>query len=402
MRKFIYLLISCFLALPMMAEPTFTLVLDAGHGGKDPGAVGRFSKEKDLNLKLALKVGEIIESQYPDVKVVYTRSTDVFIPLQERADIANKNNADLFISIHTNSSESKKPCGVETFILGTDRMEANLEVAMRENAVMKLEENYQSTYQGFDPNSIDSYIMFELMQNNYMDQSLQFAEQVQRRFVGHLNREDRGVRQAAFWVLLKTACPSILFEMGFISNPEEEKFLNQNASIVQMANAIVNAFGAYTRKQKMGISETPKVEPKKDEPKAEPKVEPKKEDPKSAPMKDGSNTDSTPMKDGSKTDSTPMKDGSKTHSTPNPKVESKPEQANPRALTTYYAIQICASKNPMDPADPKLQGVVCDTIRVREWLKYYTEVDTDRAKVAEKLPEYKKKFPDCWIIKFEK
>ena len=249
MRKIIHILLVTLLALPLMAEKPYTLVLDAGHGGKDPGAVGKFSQEKDLNLKLVLAVGKQINEQYPDVNVVYTRSTDVFIPLQKRADIANKANADLFISIHTNSAEKKEPRGVETFILGTDRMEANLDVAMRENAVMKLESDYQTTYQGFDPNSIDSYIMFELMQNSYMDQSLRMAEQVQQRFVGHLNRADRGVRQAAFWVLLKTACPSILFEMGFISNPEEERFMNEPASIAQMANALVNAFGAYTHKQ---------------------------------------------------------------------------------------------------------------------------------------------------------
>ena len=362
MRKYLYILLLL-LCMPLMAaEHTYTLVLDAGHGGKDPGAVGRFSKEKDLNLKLALKVGELISAQYPDVKVVYTRSTDVFIPLQERADIANKNNADLFISIHTNSSESKKPCGVETFILGTDRLEANLEVAMRENAVMKLEDDYQTTYQGFDPNSIDSYIMFELMQNSYMDQSLQMAEQVQRRFVGHLNREDRGVRQAAFWVLLKTACPSILFEMGFISNPEEEKYLNQNASIAQMANAIVNAFGAYSRKQKKEVSETPNV------PDLIQQAEQAKEE--------------------------------KAKAAEQPVAPVQPEPK--KELTTYYAIQICAARNPMDPSDPRLKGVECDTIMVREWVKYYAAKNTDRDKVAEKLPEYKKYFPDCWIIKFER
>ena len=241
MQKCFYIIMALLMSWTVWAEKPYTVVLDAGHGGKDPGAVGKFSKEKDLNLSLVLKMGELIAERYPDVKVVYTRSTDVFIPLQTRADIANKANADLFISIHTNSAESKAPSGVETFILGTDRMEANLDVAMRENAVMKLESDYKTTYQGFDPNSIDSYIMFELMQNSYMDQSLRFAEQVQQRFVGHLNRSDRGVRQAAFWVLLKTACPSILFEMGFISNPEEERFLNKPASMAQMANALVNA-----------------------------------------------------------------------------------------------------------------------------------------------------------------
>ena len=249
MCKRLYIVLLLLACIPVWAEKPYTLVLDAGHGGKDAGAVGKFSLEKDLNLKLVLQVGELINERYPDVKVVYTRSTDVFIPLQQRADIANKNNADLFLSIHTNAAESKAAHGVETFILGTEKMEKNLDVAMRENAVIKLEADYKTTYQGFDPNSIDSYIMFELMQNSYMDQSLLFADQVQQRFVGHLNREDRGVRQAAFWVLLKTACPSVLFEMGFISNPEEERFLNQDASIAQMANALVNAFGAYTHKQ---------------------------------------------------------------------------------------------------------------------------------------------------------
>ena len=353
MRKIIHILLVTLLALPLMAEKPYTLVLDAGHGGKDPGAVGKFSQEKDLNLKLVLAVGKQINEQYPDVNVVYTRSTDVFIPLQKRADIANKANADLFISIHTNSAEKKEPRGVETFILGTDRMEANLDVAMRENAVMKLESDYQTTYQGFDPNSIDSYIMFELMQNSYMDQSLRMAEQVQQRFVGHLNRADRGVRQAAFWVLLKTACPSILFEMGFISNPEEERFMNEPASIAQMANALVNAFGAYTHKQ--------------------------------AVRKEALAIDTTAQAVDM------QKHGNDTDSTRNRVVPK-----------TYYAVQICASKTPLATNDPKLQNQPCDTIHAGEWIKYYTAADTDREQVAAKLPALKVLFPDCWIISFKK
>ena len=353
MRKIIHILLVTLLTLPLMAEKPYTLVLDAGHGGKDPGAVGKFSQEKDLNLKLVLAVGKQINEQYPDVNVVYTRSTDVFIPLQKRADIANKANADLFISIHTNSAEKKEPRGVETFILGTDRMEANLDVAMRENAVMKLESDYQTTYQGFDPNSIDSYIMFELMQNSYMDQSLRMAEQVQQRFVGHLNRADRGVRQAAFWVLLKTACPSILFEMGFISNPEEERFMNEPASIAQMANALVNAFGAYTHKQ--------------------------------AVRKEALAIDTTAQAVDM------QKHGNDTDSTRNRVVPK-----------TYYAVQICASKTPLAANDPKLQNQPCDTIHAGEWIKYYTAADTDREQVAAKLPALKVLFPDCWIISFKK
>ena len=345
MRKFISIVLLFFWTLTVTAETNYTLVLDAGHGGKDPGAVGKFSNEKDLNLALVLKVGELIKAQYPEVKVVYTRSTDVFIPLQTRADIANKNNADLFISIHTNASPNKEAKGVETFILGTEKMEKNLDVAMRENAVMKLEADYKTTYQGFDPNSIDSYIMFELMQNNFMDQSLQFAEQIQKRFVGHLNRSDRGVQQASFWVLLKTACPSVLFEMGFISNPEEERYMNKEASIAQMANALVNAFGAYThkqaiRKEKLAIDtlDTPK--------------------------------------------------------------QTKEERGQVGGIT-YYGLQICASRAPLDASDPKLKGVACQCRKVGDWYKYYAIIDTDRSKVAEKQKEIKKLFPDCWISKFE-
>lgn len=349
MRKTLFVLIAMTMALLPMQVRAYTVVLDPGHGGKDPGAIGKFSQEKDLNLSLALEVGKKLNEQFPDVKVVYTRSTDVFIPLQERADIANKNNADLFISIHTNSAEKKDPCGVETFILGTDKMEANLDVAMRENAVMKLEADYKTTYQGFDPNSIDSYIMFELLQNNYMDQSLQFATQVQNHFVGHLNRSDRGVRQAAFWVLLKTACPSILFEMGFISNPAEEKYLNSDSAMVQMADALVKAFAAYTRRTSFTITPTKNVP-------AETKVE-----------------------------------------TPN-----QTDETVSRQNTTYYAVQICAVKNKLALDDPKLKGQPCEYMQLGDWYKYYTAADTDRSKVVAAQQQLKPLFPDCWIITFKK
>ena len=382
MRKYLFIAFLSFFFLPLAAEKQYTVVLDAGHGGKDPGAVGKFSQEKDLNLKLVLEIGKKLNEQYPDVNVVYTRSTDVFIPLQTRADIANKNNADLFISIHTNSSENKAPCGVETFILGTEKMEKNLDVAMRENAVMKLEADYKTTYQGFDPNSIDSYIMFELMQNSYMDQSLHFAEQVQKRFVGHLNREDRGVRQAAFWVLLKTACPSILFEMGFISNPEEERFLNQPASIAQMANAIVNAFGAYTHKQAL-------------------KAETLETSSASATSASAEISTSAPaeQKNEGKTDSNKTKNGPILDHTASVTEVSQTPTTTP---VTYFAVQICASKTPLAPNDPKLKGQTCEFVQVGEWYKYYTAADTDRTKVQAAQKELKSLFPDCWIIKVEK
>lgn len=357
MRKTLTIILLLLCCLPMMAAKSYTVVLDAGHGGKDPGAVGRFSQEKDLNLSLVLKVGALLKEQYPDINVVYTRSTDVFIPLQTRADIANKNNADLFISIHTNASENKNSKGVETFILGTEKAEKNLDVAMRENAVMKLEADYKTTYHGFDPNSIDSYIMFELMQNNFMDQSLQFASQVQKHFVGYLNRSDRGVQQASFWVLLKTACPAILFEMGFISNAEEEKFLNADTTMDMMATALVNAFAAYTHRQEVRKGERLEV--------------------------NGLEKPAAPDSVG------------------HPDTPSAPTIPNtPAKPVTYYALQICASRAPLEASDPKLKGIACESRKVGDWYKYYAIIDTDRNKVAEKQKELKTLFPDCWITKW--
>lgn len=240
---------QCVLLLGLVTSlMSFTVVIDAGHGGHDAGAIGKKGvQEKDLNLEVSKRLAAKIEQDYPDVKVVMTRTTDVFLPLQLRADIVNSNHADLFICIHTNSAENKNACGAETFILGTDRMDDNLDVAMRENAVMKMEED-QTVYQGFDPNSVESYILFELMQNQYMDKSLQFAELVQKQFVGTLQRADRGVRQAAFWVLLKSACPSVLVEMGFISNAEEEKWLASDAGKTEIVNGIFSAFEKYYKK----------------------------------------------------------------------------------------------------------------------------------------------------------
>ena len=245
MKRLIANIILC-LAVSVQTQ-AFTVVIDAGHGGDDPGAIGRVAREKTLNLNAALQLGDMIKEAYPEVNVIYTRSTDVFIPLHVRADIANKNKADLFISIHANASDNRSASGAETFVLGTDRMEDNLDIAMRENSVITLESDYQSSYAGFDPNSIDSYIMFDLMQSDYMNQSLQFATMVQKQFVDSLHRGDRGVRQAAFLVLLRTACPSVLVEMGFISNRDEERFLASDEGKIGIARSIFKAFSQFYR-----------------------------------------------------------------------------------------------------------------------------------------------------------
>lgn len=222
-----------------------TIVIDAGHGGKDPGAVGKIVKEKDVVLSIALKVGEYITKEMPDVKVVYTRSTDVFVPLDERAEIANRTKADLFVSVHANSISNPKIYGAESFVLGLHRSQENLEVAKKENAVIILEDDYSTKYEGFDPNSTESYIIFELMQNVYLDQSIEAASIVQNQFEQRVGRYNRGVKQAGFLVLRKTAMPGILIEVGFLSNRSEEKFIASDEGQVYLASAIYRAIRDY-------------------------------------------------------------------------------------------------------------------------------------------------------------
>ncbi|MDR1729057.1 MAG: N-acetylmuramoyl-L-alanine amidase [Prevotellaceae bacterium] len=239
------------------AEKKFTVVIDPGHGGKDAGAVGSVLKlhEKKINLAVALELGELLEAE-KDVNVIYTRKTDVFIPLDERPRIANKAKADLFISIHTNAAKNKAASGTETYVIGSSSSAANMEVAMRENSVILYEEDYQTRYEGFDPNSSESYIMFDFMQFTFLDQSLHLAACIQDEFKTTCNREDRGVKQAGFLVLKQASMPSILVELGYISNQEEEKHLNKKASQKKLAEAIYNAFLVYKTnyEKKSGIA----------------------------------------------------------------------------------------------------------------------------------------------------
>ncbi len=221
------------------------VVLDAGHGGKDSGALGSKSKEKDVVLNLILKLGQEIEKQYPDIEVIYTRKTDKFIELHERAEIANKANADLFISIHCNAAGSHSACGSETFVLGLHRNEDNLKVAKRENAAILMEENYKENYEGFDPNSEISHIILNMYQNTFLDRSLTFANSLETNLVSKNKRKSRGVKQAGFLVLRHTFMPSILFEAGFLTNKEEEQYLNSAAGQSRIIHSFVEAFEDY-------------------------------------------------------------------------------------------------------------------------------------------------------------
>jgi N-acetylmuramoyl-L-alanine amidase len=232
------------------------IVIDAGHGGKDSGAPGSFSMEKNINLAIALKTGEYLEENLKNVKVVYTRSDDSFVALKERPKIANRHNADLFISIHSNWAKSKNVTGAETYIMGLAQDDANMAVAMKENEVMTLEDDYSTKYQGFDPKSPESYIIFSLTQNLYQKQSIGLASKVQAEFSERVNRNDRGVKQAGFWVLYNTSMPAILIETGFITSPVEEKYLNSPEGQDYLASAIYRACREYINDidSKSGIS----------------------------------------------------------------------------------------------------------------------------------------------------
>ena len=221
------------------------VVIDPGHGGRDPGAVGRSGKEKDVVLAISLKLGGYINEFLPDVEVIYTRTTDEFVELHRRAEIANQNNADLFISIHANANRNRQVRGTDTFVMGLHTSKENLEVARKENAVILIEDDYDQQYEGFDPNSPESYIIFSLMQNTFLSQSLNFASYVQDQFRDRAGRIDRGVRQAGFLVLWQTTMPSALIEVGFMSNEEEERFLMSDRGQAYIASAIFRAFRDY-------------------------------------------------------------------------------------------------------------------------------------------------------------
>jgi N-acetylmuramoyl-L-alanine amidase len=224
-----------------------TIVIDAGHGGKDPGALGKFVKEKDITLSVALKFGNLIKENIPDVKVIYTRNSDVFVPLDKRAAIANKNKANLFVSIHANYIGSPKIHGAETFILGLHRNQDNLEVAKKENSVILLEDDYAAKYEGFDPESTESYIIFEMLQGRNRDHSIDIASKIQDRFHSVAYRNNRGVKEAGFLVLHQTAAPSILVELGFLSNADEEKYLASSEGQNKLAVGLFEAFAEYKK-----------------------------------------------------------------------------------------------------------------------------------------------------------
>ena len=378
--QYIILLIGIFIFSPVKAQDArFTVVLDAGHGGHDPGAQSSLSKEKDINLSVVLDLGDIIEKNFKDVKVVYTRKTDKYLTLQERADVVNNNHADLFICIHTNASTSPDAYGAETFTLGLAKTRSNLDVAMRENSVILLEENYRTKYKGFDPKSVDSYIMFEFMQDKYIDKSVEFSSIIQKQFVSYCNRTDRGVRQAGFWVLHRSACPSVLVELGFISNQTEERYLTSDKGQKEMATAVFNALSDYKREfeKRSGrqISADKKKEPK-------------------------SKADDHDQKQHELASDTFKHSGVDTVSKHNKIVNPTNDQKKLIQIPTFK-VQLMASKKKIKPGNSQFKGVTnTDYFEDNGLYKFTVGLETDYSKIEKIRKEVIHKFPNAFIVAF--
>ena len=394
------------------ANAKFTLVIDAGHGGHDAGAVGSITKEKTINLNVALAFGKLVENNCPDVKVVYTRKTDVFVPLHTRADIANRNKADLFISIHTNAlPKGRISRGMETYTLGMHRAADNLDVAKRENSVILIEKDYKQRYQGFDPNSSESYIMFEFIQDHNMAQSVELAKFVQQRTCSSAGRQNKGVKQAGFLVLRETSMPSCLIELGFISTPDEEQFLHSSAGVSRLASGIYQAFVDYKQKHhrssqaapvKVSVADTQNVLPQ-EKPREEVKVS-KRDSRKSKVMQDLADA-----REGKVTQSTQnLAPNADSIIKATPVVQEKPAvvvQEKPQAPAMdapIFKVQLLAASVQLKANDPQLKGVQnTDYYRENGMFKYTTGASTDYNEINQLRRTLNDRFPQAFVIAFK-
>ena len=399
----------CVAVSVVAANKRFTLVIDAGHGGNDAGAVGKITKEKTINLNVALAFGKLVEQNCPDVKVIYTRKTDVFIPLHTRADIANKNKADLFISIHTNAlPKGHISRGLETYTLGMHRAADNLAVAKRENEVILYEKDYKQRYQGFDPNSSESYIMFEFMQDHNMAQSVELAKFVQRRTCAAAGRQNKGVKQAGFLVLRETSMPSCLIELGFISTPDEEQYLNSATGVSELGRGIYQAFVDYKRKYDTNVSVPYKAEPQeevkipsvvpeavKQEAKQEEKKESKKDKRKKKEAEEKVDTvvaekPAEPIKPTEPTK--PIE----------PAEPAKPAVAVASSSAPVFKVQILASSSKLTPSSPQLKGQEgTDCYEEGGLYKFTVGASTDYNEIYQLRKSLLEKFPQAFIIAFK-
>jgi len=370
MLKVIILLLFHFFCLTSEAAGAkkFTLVIDAGHGGKDPGTLGKYSKEKTINLNVALAFGRYVEQNCPDVKVIYTRKTDVFVPLHERAAIANRNKADVFISIHTNSVASRKPIsGLETYTMGMRRSDEKLSAAMRENNVVLIEDNFQQHYSGFDPRSPESYIIFDIINDANMLESVNLAKKIQKNVCRTASRPDKGVKQDAFLVLRETSMPACLIELGYITTASEETYLNNKKNIDALGRGIYQAFVDY----KAGKTGTSKPS---DKPSAEPSPERREVD---------------------------NPGGGGEASLGGGEASLGGGTAEGGASAIIFKVQFLTSDRKLKATDSRLKGIKdLDCYKEGALWKYTVGSSTSYREIQQKRREVAKKFPQAFIAAF--
>ena len=394
------LVLALVVLVPLAAAgKRFTLVIDAGHGGHDAGAVGAITKEKAINLNVALAFGRLVEQNCPDVNVIYTRKTDVFVPLHTRADIANKAKADLFVSIHTNSlPKGRISRGMETYTLGMHRAADNLAVAKRENEVILYEKDYRQRYQGFDPNSSESYIMFEFIQDHNMAQSVEMAKCVQRRTCAAAGRQNKGVKQAGFLVLRETSMPSCLIELGFISTSDEEQYLHSQAGVSQLGRGIYQAFVDYKQKYAPGGSVPYKAEPQQDisiqrvvpqqeEKKTKTERQPEDRKPKAQPQDTVAAAAPVPA--------------TVQQTTELPTGQPAEQPKGQLGGQPVFKVQILASATRLKAQSPQLQGQTdAQCYEEGGLFKYTVGESADYSEIYQLRKNLLAKFPQCFIIAF--
>ena len=398
----IWALMCMFVMTSLAANKRFTLVIDPGHGGHDAGALGAISKEKNINLAVALRFGKYVEQNLPEVRVIYTRKTDVFIPLNERANIANRANADLFISVHTNALPAGKIArGFETYTLGMHRAKDNLDVAMRENSVISMEKDYQQRYQGFDPRSSESYIIFEFIQGKNMERSVDLARMIQRGVCDGANRPDKGVHQAGFLVLRETSMPGCLIELGFITTPDEERLLNNDSRVDDIARGIYEAFAKYKNKYDRSVSVPYRAKDSEDVnlPKIVPDQEPAPKTRVVTRGKQPKREEATPEQPKREVKEVKKAEPKREVKKQEPKKEVKKAEI---ADAPVFKLQIFVGSRNLRKGDAHFKGETdYDSFQEGNLVKYTLGASTNYNEIYRLRKEKLDKFPEAFIIAFK-
>ncbi len=393
-------LLCCIATVTIAADKKFTLVIDAGHGGKDPGTRGKQAREKDIALKTALAFGKYVEQNCPDVKVIYTRKTDVFIELKERAAIANRNHADLFVSIHVNSVESRRPVtGIEVYSQGMRRSDEKLSAAQRENSVILLEKDYKQHYKGYDPNSPESDILFDMMFDKYMENSVEISSFIQKRLQA-AGRPGR-VKQDNFAVLRLTALPACLVELGYITTPSEEQYMCNNANLDKMALAIFQGFQDY-RKKFSGVEPVAILPPALPEPAPapyQPAMNPAK--PKEEPAPPAAEPTPEPVAEEAPAEPSQQAATPTQPTTPDTETTQQAAATAQQSPTLLFKVQLFISRKQLKAGDPLLKGITdFEYYEEGGYKKYTTGSSPDYNAIAQLRRQIADRFPEAFIIAF--